>query len=283
MPGIHPRSLQQAFLSASPRITTRPIYSMGSARSHPVNLPQSLSLGATSCQVCTHESADHFLEIGLSDTEVMPNILVANLPQVIISFTYIMYNSQFTAMLAQREWSNYAIKRAPLRVSEPSSGQRSTHFLQLPYTFSVPLLLASALLHWFISQSLFLARIAIYNDGIPTRAFNGMLETRVSEHSAVGFSYAATTASICLGALLIVVLLALSFYLKYPIGLPIGGTNSAVISAACHVRPEEKDDNEVVNRPLKWGVTKPGSAETVGHCAFSSMEVAQPEVDHLYA
>ena len=69
---------------------------------------------------------------------------------------------------------------------------------------------------------------------------------------------------------------------KYPVGLPIGGTNSAVISAACHIQHEERGDDDMTDRPLKWGVTMPGSEDTAGHRSFGSMDVTQPEVGHLY-
>src|SRR4051812_18450004 len=115
------------------------------------------------------KSPDYLVGVVLphGSTSVIPHILLANLPQAVVSFINLVYNWQFTAMLAQREWSNYAIKRAPLRVTTPSPSQRSTYFLQLPYAFSVPLLLAAVVLHWFISQSIFLVRITAYKDGKP--------------------------------------------------------------------------------------------------------------------
>lgn len=126
---------------------------------------------------------------------IIPLVLIANSPQVIVSFLYIICkckqtakitkktyprpetkskltsfskldNGLFTCMLTEREWSQYSRKRAPLRVTIPYPGQRSTYFLQLPYLWSTPLLLGSALLHWFISQAIFLIRIAKYDHGV---------------------------------------------------------------------------------------------------------------------
>jgi hypothetical protein len=240
-------------------------------------------------------NTDHLIDIYLpsGDRSVIPYILLANLPQAIISFIYLVYNGQFTAMLANREWSNFAVKRAPLRVTYPSPGQRSTYFLQLPYRFSVPLLLAIAILHWFVSQSIFLVRIAIYKDGkltggLDLNSYNQITKQR--QHgvfSAVGYSYSALIASISWGSALVAAFLAVAFFGKFPIGLPIGGTNSAVISAACHVKHEEESGDvggeTMCNRPLQWGVTIPGGKDIVGHCSFSSREVDLPEVGHLYA
>ena len=70
--------------------------------------------------------------------------------------------------------------------------------------------------------------------------------------------------------------------------MPLGGTNSAVISAACHVRyestdtGEETDEVHIANKALMWGVTIPNKGNEVGHCSFSDGHVEQPEVSHLY-
>jgi hypothetical protein len=60
-------------------------------------------------------------------------------------------------MLSSREWSSFSKKKKPLRVSSHLQGQqRSRYFLQLPYRFSIPLIIISILMHWVLSQSLFL-------------------------------------------------------------------------------------------------------------------------------
>lgn len=213
----------------------------------------------------------------------IPYVLLANLPQGIVSFLYLLYNGQFTAMLAQREWSNYAIKRAPLRVTKPSPGQRSTYFLQLPYTFGVPLLLAAVLLHWLISQSIFLVRIIPYEDGKPSDLKLSTMKQVGGSSAALGWSNAGLVVSFIWGCVLVAVILLVAFFGRYPIGLPIGGTNSAVISAACHGEERERRAGDIADRPVKWGVTRPGSRDAVGHCCFSGEEVGKPEVGSLYA
>lgn len=223
---------------------------------------------------------------------VIPFILLANLPQAIISFVYLTYNGLYTGMLANREWSKYSVKRAPLRVTLPSPNQRSTYFLQLPYTFSVPLLGASILLHWFISQSIFLARIAIYdgNGRLKKTAESDYGNNNLSEldniYTGLGYSSSALMACIIWGITLVVVCGLVGQVRTYPKGIPIGGTNSAVISAACHIRGGENGqdkEEDVADCALQWGVTIPGTKNQVGHCSFSSDEVWQPEKGHLYA
>lgn len=224
------------------------------------------------------------IQIPYGKTSVIPFILVANLPQAIVSFIYLVYNGQFTAMLAHREWSNYAIKRAPLRVTHPSSGQRSTYYLQIPYTFGVPLLASAIVLHWLISQSIFLVRIVVHADGTKTSISQYLDNGRNGDFfSALGYSSSAIVASMAWGLILVVIVLAAAFMGKYPMGLPIGGMNSAVISAACHIQHKERRKRNLSDRPLMWGVTIPGSEETVGHCSFSNDEVDSPKVGLLYA
>lgn len=185
-------------------------------------------------------------------------------------------------MLAHREWSNYAVKRAPLRVTDPSPAQRSTYYLQLPYIFSIPLLLASVGLHWLISQSIFLVRLIVYKDGKPnTVDIYG--PTQDGKYSALGYSNTALVTSLSWGSALVVIVLAVAFFGKYPTGLPVGGMNSAVISAACHVEREERERGDVADRPLKWGVVVRGSEDIVGHCSFSGGDVESPLVGHMYA
>jgi hypothetical protein len=235
---------------------------------------------------------DYLIDVSLpfSQDSIIPFVLLANSPQAIISFIYVTYNGLFTTMLANREWARYGIKRAALRVSVPGPGQRSTYFLQLPYTWSIPLIVASILLHWFVSQSIFLARIAVYKDGTLVSTFQDRLggykhlRQTGALFSGVGYSDTGLIAAICWGSALIGTCLLVAGIFKYPKGLPLGGTNSAVISAACHMRYEVayRDEN-VTEKPLKWGVTIQGDLDRIGHCCFSSGDVEVPRVGYLYA
>lgn len=93
---------------------------------------------------------------------LISNVLIANLPQFILSILYVFYNSMLSCFLVQREFSRMYNTRKPLRVSEPEGIQRSSYFISLPLRYGVPLFVAFGLTHWLISQSLFLARIAVY-------------------------------------------------------------------------------------------------------------------------
>jgi hypothetical protein len=242
---------------------------------------------------------DYLLGVRLGSSSVIPYVLVANLPQFLVSFLYLTYNGIFTAMLANREWTNYAHKRAALRVTAPSSSQRSTYFLSLPFMYSLPLIIASILLHWLISQSIFVARIAVFQNGEELQGDYGD-GYGFNTSTDLGFSDSALIATIVWGCVLVVTCLLVAGICKYPKGMPIGATYSAVISAACHVKrvnPGErsveqtqyrgaggsKEEGDIVDRPLQWGVTIEGTIDEVGHCCFSDQVVEMPQEGYLYA
>ena len=223
---------------------------------------------------------------------IIPCVLIANLPQTIISFLYLTYNGLFTCMLAEREWARYTIKRAPLRVTVPRLGQRSTYFLHLPYTWGVPLLISSILLHSFISQSIFLVRIAVYKNGVPmsdSTEFTILKYETYDSYSQSGnvFTGVGLVISICWGTAPVVISLFVAGICTYPKGFPIGGTNSAVISATCHLKyetgQEGQGEEEVTEKPLMWGVTIQGDRDKTGHCCFTDKDVQAPRVGYLYA
>ncbi len=106
-----------------------------------------------------------YIVLGLPHTDpagLISNVLIANLPQFILSILYIFYNSTLSCFLVQREFSRLYNIRKPLRVSEPEGIQRSSYFISLPLRYGIPLYVTSGILHWLISQSLFLARITAY-------------------------------------------------------------------------------------------------------------------------
>jgi hypothetical protein len=58
---------------------------------------------------------------------------------------------------------------------------------------------------------------------------------------------------------------------RYRVGMPLVGSCSAAISAACH---PAADEPEVALVPVKWGVVS--VADGVGHCALSRSYVSPP-------
>lgn len=240
-------------------------------------------------------SVNHIVDVYMPfRNAIIPYVLLANLPQAFISFAYITYNGLFTTMLAHREFATYAQKRASLRVTTPRLGQRSTRFLSLPSAWAFPLLLSGVILHWLCSQSLFFARFAVYKNGKQVLTHNDRLlnykhlQKQDLVFSGIGFSDIALSTAIGWATCLILGCLSISYIFTYPKGLPMGGTNSAVISAACHLPKnndsrDSEEEESVANKPLMWGVTIPSKTTGVGHCNFSADEVGFPNHGDLYA
>lgn len=192
---------------------------------------------------------------------ISSNVLLANTPQLLISLIYVLYNGTFTCMLLTDETLGFASERKALRVSNPSGAQRSTYWLQLPYRYTIPLMIAMSLLHWLISQSFFLLRLAVFDTKgweDPSRGVYGC-----------GWSPLGLFFSVILGGLLVLALFA-NGSRRYTDKMPILSSCSLAISAACHKGSFEDEDMAVM--PLQYGVlsTSDGSEMSIG---FSGKEV----------
>lgn len=205
---------------------------------------------------------------------ILASILIANLPQTILSFLYLHLNGLLTTMWLASEWGDFAHERKTLRVSRPRGAQRSTHFLQLPYKIALPLMVLSGVLHWLISQSIFLAVVAEYSP-------SGKLSSPVAIASC-GFSPLAMIMVMVAGGCIVVVTVGLGRR-KYDETIPLVGSCSAAIAAACH---QPGWDADASLKPVMWGVipeARDGDGTGVGHCAFTSGEVGRLESGREYA
>ncbi|KAE8405751.1 hypothetical protein BDV37DRAFT_292944 [Aspergillus pseudonomiae] len=214
-------------------------------------------------------------------TSLISNALIANTPQLLFSMIYFTFNAIFTAMTLAAEWSRYANHRKGLRVSgTPENAQRSSYFLSFPYRFAVPALAFSAILHWLISQSLFLVGIESYTEKLqrdPTR-----------DVMTCGYSPPAMASAIVVGTVMMAWLVGFSFR-RLESGMPVAGSCSLAIAAACHPTlslkggeyVEEEGKWGVEQMKVQWGVTYVDS-DGEGHCSFSSGEVGVPEDGKVY-
>ncbi|KAL2832622.1 hypothetical protein BDW59DRAFT_169440 [Aspergillus cavernicola] len=206
---------------------------------------------------------------------LIPNTLIANIPQFIFSLLYFMSNSVLTTMTLATEWNNFSLNRKGLRVSTPPEGhQRRTYFLSLPYRFGIPLITLSALLHWLMSQSIFLVRIIAYTER--------QERDPISDTMTVGYSPPAIVICLCVGALLPAGLIAMGRR-RFKSGMPVAGSCSLAIAAACHPRTEGDGDDKskIEYQLLKWGA-EPNESGEVGHCSFSESKVHAPEDGVVY-
>ena len=201
---------------------------------------------------------------------ILLTALIANIPQLLLSFLFLTYNGLYTCMLLADEWSGYAHERKPLRVTQPRGSQRSTYRLQLPYKYIIPLCITSTVLHWLVSRSFFLARVTVYTrDG---------KEDPIRSISAIGYSCIPLLVVIILESVTVLVGI-LNGFRRYKPGIPLVGSCSAAISAACHL-PEE--DIHACEKPVLWGVVSM-KEDGVGHCSFTSFEAEAPVEGESYA
>jgi hypothetical protein len=194
---------------------------------------------------------------------------LANLPQVVLSLFYFSINRICTSICFAREWNNYAIKRRGLRVTSPEGEQRPTHFLQLPLRYAIPLTTCSGVLHWLLSQSLFLVRLeARTRDG----------EIYPSSLCVCGYS-AMSYLVFILVLLILITIVIVVLVSKVDVHIPPARHCSLIISAACH--PLEGDIDSHLKQ-VQWGVIEHGTYLEPGHCTITSQDVYWPVEGHLY-
>ncbi|KAJ6007877.1 hypothetical protein N7540_011853 [Penicillium herquei] len=227
-------------------------------------------------------------------------ILLANVPQLILSIQYYLINSMLTCMLVAAEWDGYALHRKHLRVSNPHGEQRSTYYLSLPFRYSVPKLTLFTLAHWMVSQSLFFVNVVGYD-------VHGQEDNLTS------------TRGVCYSplAILIVFILLSGCYIvcivlsrkRFKSHAPVVAHCSAAISASCH---PPADDVDAALKPVMWGeiVMDGDDVEQLNghdnheedeeismigdqppldsfqsrfaHCSITSLEVRPPQHDRSY-
>lgn len=198
---------------------------------------------------------------GLYSQAVLVTALIANAPQLAISFLYLVYNTIVTQMHLGEDWDLYGAYTATtrhklkvfskkethrrLRVSDPKGQQKSTYMLNLPLRFATPLLIVSGVLHWLMSQTFFLANISVIpRDGESPKH---------DEVTAVAYAPQGMFYLFGVAVFMVVILLSNSMR-RFGGEMHIVGSNSAAISAACHVgHMPEKRRREMVLRKIAWG------------------------------
>ncbi|KIK55852.1 hypothetical protein GYMLUDRAFT_174985 [Collybiopsis luxurians FD-317 M1] len=195
---------------------------------------------------------------------LVATVLISNSPQLILSMMYLVFNSLCTTLFLSLEWSSYFSSRKPLCVSRPRGQQRSTYFLQIPYRFGLPMMIYSVLLHWLVSQSIFLVKIDYFE--------NGALDI---SSTSCGYSPLGIFFSTIMCASLILSTVILGFFIHLNGDMPLVGSCSAAIAAACH----PSDNGSDPMKPIKWGAIpnmEYYSRQGIGHISFSSGDVLGP-------
>lgn len=194
------------------------------------------------------------------------SVLFANAFQIFVSFLYLFYNNILTSQLAAQEFIRYFTVKDSLRVSTPKNiTQQSSHFLSLPWEYAVPQVLSFTILHWLVSQSVFLVQTTAFGPGPDGQRLS------MDDRSRVGFSALGILCSTLWGAMVILGLFVNSFrrYSGVPKDIPSMATNSSALSACCQ-RPS--DDEDAYLFPVRMAVvTDVGEAKgCAGRLTFTS-------------
>ncbi|KAK4215155.1 hypothetical protein QBC37DRAFT_419750 [Rhypophila decipiens] len=236
------------------------VFGLYNARGLPPSAMFTLGLGSVDAQTLITTDLS-----GRGPASLVANVLVANTPQLILSLLYFTYNGLFTAMALSDEWSSYALKQKGLRVSStPEGSQRSTYWLQLPKRYSLPLVALSGVLHWLISQSIFV----VY---VEARSFleHRTDELRERDFVTLGWSPVGTVCVVGVGGVMVLVLVVVAIG-SLKSAMPVAAGCSMAIAAACH---PVRVTGQLEGRPegekeLRWGSV--GENRGVKHCSFTS-------------
>ncbi|KAF4456361.1 hypothetical protein F53441_1520 [Fusarium austroafricanum] len=206
-------------------------------------------------------------------------------------------DSEYAAAVAvEFEWASYGITFKALRVTKPRGQQRSTYRLQLPCRWSIPLLATSSILHWVYSNCFYLSNYEFYDSKIPYEIFE--------IDRGLQFSTVAILIAFSLSLLIALIPIILARF-NLSSDMVLAGSNSKVISAACHCVPirltdatskadtiaiQPLDPVEIGGSPLdvmatvklRWGDVSTENSD--GHLAFGvlNQEVTDPIQGRYY-
>lgn len=201
------------------------------------------------------EGVMSFGSVESNTTATIFNAWLSNMPHVLLSVTYMSLDSFCTVLTGAEEWNKLGAvnpRKSP-RFSEPRGQQRSIYFLQLPYRWAMPLIVASTTLHWLFSQIFFIKRIDIYTG-------NHVIDIK-SSRSACGGSGSTLVDLFALHLTLCWTVRHMSSK-RFTTGLPHAASNSLVISAACRPPRDEVDPHL---KAVQWSVVEEEVVDQYGH------------------
>lgn len=179
------------------------------------------------------------------------------------SYTYSI-NSLLTGLAISVEWTSYLRERKPLRVTQPRGFQVSSYFLSLPIKYVAPLTIGSGILHYLLSESVFL----IYPDTYDCAGnlYDG--SATLAQHMGISFNAIIST-TVC-GVIFLLVLIPLGWWKRLDGDMPLAGSDSRAIASACY-RPDGDKDAQYM--PVQYGAV-PGDGPQ--HCSFTTARPVEP-------
>lgn len=174
---------------------------------------------------------------GQTNGQFLPSVIIANSSQLLLSVAYFQFNSLFTQFHAAREWARLSTSYRPLRVTDPRGSQTSTYVLQLPWSYSIPLLAAGISLHWLMSRTFFvlIAEGGYFNaENLGLGAYPPDPDLGLSADAFVGVGYSVwAIVAVFLALLVLFAGTVASALRRLPGNMPLVGSNSAAMAAAC--------------------------------------------------
>ncbi|THV74957.1 hypothetical protein D6D28_02178 [Aureobasidium pullulans] len=194
------------------------------------------------------------LQSSTSEHGLFANLFGLGSIHVVISITYLFYNHLFSRMFAAVELSSYSRTQAPLRVTLPRQGARNTYYLAMKPYYSLLLIVALVLVHFLTTQALNVVALTTYD----------VMGQYSHQRITYGISPSSAISALVVG---FVMLCALAFALERKLddGMPVLGTCSMAISAACHV-----DSGRATLGPVNYG-----KDEGTGKSGFMCREVSE--------
>jgi hypothetical protein len=188
-------------------------------------------------------------------------VIIANCPQLWLSLGYLLWNNQITRIWMEREWRSYYRHAHKPRVSydkpKDEVGTRDTRWLQLPYWLTGLLMSLNTIMHWIVSQTLFVVEIL------------GNAQTRPNFY--LNFS---PLAIFCIGAVATILILGMTIYYFIPIRtwMPLMAGSGLVVFESC-VRLEAR----LPAKGVMWGDVSTRQRRLAGFA-----QVADELVERVY-
>ncbi|KAI1074771.1 hypothetical protein F5B20DRAFT_426034 [Whalleya microplaca] len=186
---------------------------------------------------------DSFMLAPVPHSSFISQVIFANSLQLFFALWYLVYNSLLTRLESCQEWAMFSTSYRALRVTKPQGQQRETYRLQLPYRYSIPLIIMSIVVHWLLSICLHI----VVTQGSYYVADQGYEGSYTADPISLpqGSVIAWGTSS---GALLFLFILGVILVpIPWIIGrrilpgiIPNVGANSLALSAACQVKPHRR-------------------------------------------
>ncbi|KAJ5355450.1 uncharacterized protein N7496_012662 [Penicillium cataractarum] len=218
-------------------------------------------------------------------SHTLPSMLIANMPQLLMSYVYLGLNNIMSTILAMNEWCGYSAESGKppkgLRVTSPAPGteQRSTYFLSVPYKWGVPTMIAMTISHWLVSEMIIFGQSEFWTKYLRNSAPRQNMEFLYG-HVPEMARAVPVNGAICL------ILVMVCLLMKFPGGIPLAGCCSASIAAACQpLDLREGFARDLAQKKLKWGVVlRPDETDpAIGHATFTADEVSLLESENIYA